>query len=190
MLDLNYNLEAPSTCFRCREKAGVEQITFATLQALSEEGDDKARYFPHYISRHLCEDCIQDIKQNGDPITWRGIPLMFWHVNRYNDGNRLFIAGLNKDGEEVVRISTNLPHEKCDTRAGQLFIKTWSENSGLYEHLVSRVLIEPADYWAASGFVSVPRVTLTNRFREILGIDIDYLQAKTPAEAREILARK
>lgn len=61
---------------------------------------------------------------------------------KYLDENPAFVL-YDKNGEELVVLSVNLPQEKDRLGPGEFFVKTWSENADLArEALASGLFID------------------------------------------------
>lgn len=112
----------------------------------------------------------------GGDLVWKRIPLMFFRVRRYQNNQRLCLSAHNKDGEEVVRFTTNLPEETLNQANREVFLKNWSENENLYRWMVEHCLVEPTQVFAPAGYAISPLVRLTDRAMELFELTDEDLE--------------
>lgn len=129
-----------------------------------------------FLGKNLCDPCRGLIKRGAD-LSWKNIPIGSFEALRYAKNNRLFIAAYTRDGEELVRITTNLPDEELDQAKREIFIKNWSENEGLYNWLVAHCLVEKTGIFVSDGWAIAPLVKMTDRLMKLLELtDEDLLR--------------
>lgn len=76
------------------------------------------------------------------------------HISQYEDGGAPAIWLTTREGEPMAKATCNLSEERLDD--GEVFIKDWSENSGMLAALVNARIVEDTGRRVRSGFVEVP----------------------------------
>ena len=103
------------------------------------------------------------------------VTFMDWKCNpkaaRYTNGGRRALALYDVvDGEPVATVTVNLPEDSCDE--DEIFVKDYSENTGMVTALLDAKLVERPHRYVRSGFVSVP-VCRLNKYGKALWEDYD-----------------
>lgn len=76
-------------------------------------------------------------------------------VYKYADSGMPAIVLTCEDGEVMAKATTNLPeeYERIGKPANKVFIKDWSENTGIYDALLAAGVIGPCEAEIATGHV-------------------------------------
>jgi hypothetical protein len=118
--------------------------------------------------------CKGEGKKSGqaNPPVFGGSTMRFreWQcdvqVARYPNGRTGLLLVDPKTGESVAVATVNLPDE--DLEPGQVFIKDYSENSGMLEALEKAGIVKATGEVGHSGFVQLPKATLLGDFQKLL----------------------
>ena len=70
---------------------------------------------------------------------------------KYRDGNRVAILLIHPDGERLCTATVNIP--EATLREGEVIIKDYSENVGVFDTLVANGIIADAGRSVACGYV-------------------------------------
>lgn len=144
-------------CHMCGTKN--DEVRLVTLAVIQTENNS---HLAHFVGKHLCRTHKVLVMAGGD-LTYKRIPLGHFRVRRYQGNKRICLSGHTHEGEEVVRFTTNIPGEKLHQPNREVFLKSWSENEGLYQWMLGRCLVEPTDVWVPAGHTVAPLVRLTDR---------------------------
>lgn len=90
------------------------------------------------------------MQQTSHKVTFAGFKCMVLKRS-YTNGRVALELVEEMSGEPVAVASVNLPDAHCP--AGYVFIKDWSENSGILKVLVEAGVIEQTNVRVATGFV-------------------------------------
>lgn len=153
-------------CVRCW---GIEEVELLMTANLDEIPEMFRHRLKPYLGKNLCLHCRTQILVEGDFFIWRGCPVFWWRTGTYQEKGRLFISGHNKDGELLLKVTTNLPQEPLEE--DEIFVKTWSENEGLLPLLVKHALVEDTGVYVPTGHVIAPKVKLTEYFKRLLELE-------------------
>ena len=84
------------------------------------------------------------------------------NLSLYKNGHKAILLVDPVDGSPIAHATVNLPNE--DVEIDEVFVKDYSENSGMYDALCDAGIIEPEAVGAAqSGFVVIFKYKLTHR---------------------------
>ncbi len=87
-------------------------------------------------------------------------------VSTYSNGRTALLLEDAKTGDSIAVATANLPHEPLEP--GQVFIKDHSENQGMLAALEKAGIVKATGETVQSGFVQVPKATLSDEFQKLL----------------------
>lgn len=75
----------------------------------------------------------------------------FFNFRKYAQGGRVRLELADvRDGYPYATVTTNLPEEKLEE--GEIIVKNYSENEGIYEQLLAQGIVGPTIRFASGGF--------------------------------------
>lgn len=94
------------------------------------------------------------IELNGEKV--------YLFKSKYQSGNLRLDAKCEEDGGQYATISINITPEEYisqgipEVKEDEIFVKTYSENSGILEQLEQLNILEKTGYWLDLGYNTIP----------------------------------
>jgi hypothetical protein len=76
------------------------------------------------------------------------------YMGRYDHNNTMALQYKDERGMPVAQPTVNVPHENI--LPSQVFVKNYSENEGMLDHLLEKDIVMEPERYVKSGHVEVP----------------------------------